>query len=199
MKAHTLQSGSIMPLRFALGRRRALAQVVEHVGELGGGQGQAGVGAAVVDADRAARLVQNPAAGKHDAVDVALALVGHLGREDPFVAAPQDAAGIFQIEQAPVPGDTDTRRRCSARRGRGSASPRAFPAAAGSSRSCWHPTRRRAARAAERGGRPNASGRARRKARCGRRNCPPKPADESSRSDCRSGGERRRRPCPPAA
>src|SRR5260370_6219900 len=71
---------------------RALAQVVEQLGKFGSRQGDARIGASVVNTDRAGGLVENPAAGKHHAVDVSLSLVRHLGGEDPFVAAAQDAA-----------------------------------------------------------------------------------------------------------
>jgi len=74
-------------------------QVVEQIVKPGSGQGQAAVRATVINADDATRLIQNPAAGEHHAVDIALALVGQFRCEDPLVAAAKDPAGVLQVQQ----------------------------------------------------------------------------------------------------
>jgi hypothetical protein len=60
----------------------------------GGGEGKTGISATVVHANHAGRLIQNPATGEDDAVDVPLALVIHLRCENPFVTAAHDPAGV---------------------------------------------------------------------------------------------------------
>ena len=74
--------------------RRAVLEVAEDVGELGGRQGKAGVSAPVVHPDHAGRFIENPAAGEDDAVDVAIPRLVVLGSEELLVGAPQDLAGI---------------------------------------------------------------------------------------------------------
>ena len=85
----------------------------------------------VIHADRAGRLVQNPAAGEYHAIDVSLALVGHLGRENPFVAAPQNLPGVFKIEQGQAQPIQAAAGACAARRDTAAASLPASQAAAG--------------------------------------------------------------------
>ena len=51
---------------------RARSKVTQQIGELGSGQRQAGVRSPIIETDLTAWLVQNPAAGKHYAIDVTL-------------------------------------------------------------------------------------------------------------------------------
>ena len=64
------------------------------------------VGGAVVEVDGVAVGADRVAAGKRDVADVALALVGRLGTEDPRVAAQRGSArGSSSVEERERRGD----------------------------------------------------------------------------------------------
>ena len=109
---------------------------------------------------------ENPAARKNHVVYIALALVGRLRAQRSIHRYGEELGRDPPSPAGPVPDDTDIPPPLPARHDRGSTSPPGSPVEEGSTRSCWHPTMHRAARAAGCGGRPNESGPSRTKATC---------------------------------
>ena len=79
-------------------RGRAGIEITKDVRQLSCREGHARVGTAVVHTDDARRLIENPTAGENDSVHIAMSLVGHFRREDPFITAPQHLPRVFQVQ-----------------------------------------------------------------------------------------------------
>jgi hypothetical protein len=80
-------------------RGRARLHVGQHVAEPGGGDGDRGIGGAVVDAERVGLLVVHPTAGEDDVVDVAGPLIVGLGTQHPVVAPVEDDIRLLEVQE----------------------------------------------------------------------------------------------------
>src|SRR5207247_425040 len=63
------------------------------------GQCQAGIRRTIVHAYLAALRVMSDPAREHHIADITDALIGLLRSKDPFIATPDDATGLLQVEQ----------------------------------------------------------------------------------------------------
>src|SRR5438093_1636483 len=82
-----------------LGVAWSVLEPVKHVIDVASGQCQAGIRRAIVHAYLTTlRIMSDPAWEDHIA-DIPHALIGLLRSKDPFIATPDDATGLLQVEQ----------------------------------------------------------------------------------------------------